>query len=201
DQEQRAATDLDIARISECLNEPPNVVAVVFGRVRLVLEDVALLAEPSARPGLVSPGEAERKIGLAGRQHFVEGSLEQTLAMEPIMPVTKALDTVFSGQLRLGRPDLREAEVVEAQVRRQVRLVMSAKQGPRPRHVGPLREAFPPPLVVLRNGMELRQIKRDQPGFRSVDSGSHLRLPTLSPASTSSGRHLATQGQRLGRDE
>src|SRR5262245_27917700 len=110
------------------------------------------------------------------------------------MPVTKALDTVFFGQLRLGLACLGQAEVVEAQVRWQLRLVMPAKQGPRPRHVGPLREASPPPPVVLRNGMELRQIKRDQPGFPQVDSGFHLRLPTFSGGSARSGVALRPPG-------
>src|SRR5262249_52981060 len=65
-QEQRPAADLEIARIGECVNEPANVVAVVLARIHLGLEDVALFSEPPARPGFVSPGEAERKIGLAG---------------------------------------------------------------------------------------------------------------------------------------
>ena len=76
-------------------------------------------------------------------------------------------------QLRLCRARLGQAEVVEAQVGRDVRLIVAGKQRCSARDVGPFGEAPAPPLVVLRSGVKLRQVEGDESGFHvgDVDSG------------------------------
>src|SRR5258707_4345321 len=76
------------------------------------------------------------------------------------MPVAKALDTMLSCQVCLGRPDFGNTEVVKAQVCGNRRLTMSAEHGARFGHVGPFSKPLTPPSIVFRNRVVLREIKR-----------------------------------------
>src|SRR4029453_4177781 len=95
DAEDRTSLDRYVARISEGFHQPADVSEIVLVRVRLLDEDIPLLAEPAARPGLVRPAEAEREIGTAGPEHLLKGTLEQLLAVKPVVPVAEAFDSVW----------------------------------------------------------------------------------------------------------
>ena len=59
-------------------------------------------------------------------------------------------------------PGLGQPQVVEAEVGGQRRLVVPAEERSGRADVGPLGEAGAPPLVVLRDRMELRQVEGDR---------------------------------------
>ena len=63
------------------------------------------------------------------------------------------------GQIRLGLTAFGQTEIVEAQIRGDVGLIVAAEARAGLADVGPLGEARPPPFVILRNGVVLGQIK------------------------------------------
>ena len=73
-----------------------------------------------------------------------------------------------AGKISLRPPGFRHAEIVVAEIGRDVRLMVARKERLGLADVRPLGEALPPPLIVLRNGMKLGQIERHQPGTRFV---------------------------------
>ena len=103
-------------------------------------------------------------VGLAAPQDLVDGALQQPPALEPVVVVAEGVDAVLAGQRRLGRAGLGEAQIVEAQVRRQLGLLVAREARPRPGDVGPLGEALAPPLVVLGGGVVLGQVEGDRAG-------------------------------------
>jgi hypothetical protein len=52
-------------------------------------------------PG-IAPAQTEGKLGFAQTQDFVEGSVQQSFAIEPIVVVAKPRDAVLLRQRRLG---------------------------------------------------------------------------------------------------
>ena len=110
------------------------------------------------------------KSGSPDSENLVDGPLEQTIAVEPVMPVAEALDSVTARQFSLGVPGFRQSQVVIPEVGRQARLKMASEKWLRPGDVRPLGEAFSPPAVVLGHRVKLRQVKGDQPR-RTVDLG------------------------------
>jgi hypothetical protein len=142
------------------------VAPIVLGGVGLLHQDVSLLAKPPARPGLVRPAEAETERRMAGFQDLGERTLDQPAAVEPVVVVTKPLDSSGTRQVGLGLACLGQAQVIEAQIGRNVGLTVPLEQGPGPGHVGPLGESPPPPSVVLRDRMKLRKVHREKSGWR-----------------------------------
>ena len=136
---------------------------VVRVAVRLGLEDVLVASVPSPRPGFVRPAEAKRKLRLSGTQDLLHRLLKQSLAVKPVMVIAEAVDAVLHGQFRLRLPRLRRAEIILAEIRGDVGLIMPGEQRLCLRHVCPFGEALAPPTIVLRDGMELRKEERDQP--------------------------------------
>ena len=111
-------------------------------------------------PRVVCPAETEREVGFATADHVVEHLMEQALASpEPIMPIAEALDARLTCQLGLLLARLGDTQVVEAQVAWDAGLVVPGEERNSACHVGPLGKARFPPLVVLRRGIELRQIE------------------------------------------
>jgi len=181
-QEQWTAVVTQIAWIGKRSREKSAVTLVVLWRVLLAHENLALLAEPPASPALVRPTQTEWKSRLTRRQHLVERSLEKPLPGKPIVVIAERGDAVGGRELGLRKANLRSAEVAETKIGRQVRLVMPAVERTRPGDVGPLGEPSPPPRVVFRNRVELRQVERD--GARR---GAQLRAPrSLGTAFTTS---------------
>src|SRR6185295_16061666 len=110
----------------------------------------------AARPVLVRPADAERKIGLAGGQHRVERLLEQPLSAEPVVVVAERIDAMLAGEVRLRDACARIGEIVVAELRRLVRLRVTGKDGSAAPNVGPLGKSLTPPGIVLRDTVELR---------------------------------------------
>ena len=140
-----------VARILECRDKPPGVCGVVVNSpIRLFPKYLFLFAAPPPLPGFVRPRKTKRKIWPAGCKHVVERTLEQPLSAEPVVPAAEAADTVASRQGRLRLPRLRNAQIVETEVGRNMRLVMAVEQRLSLRHVRPFSEAFSPPAVVAQ---------------------------------------------------
>src|SRR5215472_2121063 len=117
---------------------------------------------PDSGPRLIGPAETEGKFWLARFEHLVEGALQDSSSREPVVPVAERLDAVGLGHFGLGGTGLGHAEIVEAEVGWDVRLVVTRKHGHGLSHVGPLGEASSPPLVVFRNGVKLGKVERDE---------------------------------------
>src|SRR5215510_3366881 len=101
---------------------------------------------PDSGPGLVGPANAEWKIGFARCKNFLEWTLEYPATGKPVVVVAKPLDAIRAGQIGLFLTGLGNAQIVKAEIRRNVRLVMPFEQGFRCCGVGPLRETLAPPL-------------------------------------------------------
>jgi hypothetical protein len=71
---------------------------------------------------------------------------------------------------------LGNSKIVETEISRQMRLVMSPELRSCPGDVGPLGKPRAPPSVVLWNGMVLRKIERHR---TSLSKFSHLFLRSL----------------------
>ena len=162
DQKQRPAFDPDVPRVAERTAEPADVHQVVLDRVALIHQHVAFEPVPGARPVLVGPAQAEWQVGLTRRQDLVKGPLQEAAAREPVMIVAKPGDPVFPSEVSLGPPGIGEPEVVKPQVGRQVGLLVTLELRTSPGYIGPLGESRAPPLLILGDRMELRQIERDQ---------------------------------------
>ena len=136
-------------------------------RIGLLDERLVCLPLPGPVPGFIGPGEAEREIGFSAFQDLIKDPFQKTPPVaEPIMPVTKSLNPMRAGHVRLGLPHLGHPQIIKPQVRRQVGLPMTGKERPRPGDTGPFRESVAPPEIVFRDGVELRQIKGDEPSAR-----------------------------------
>jgi hypothetical protein len=119
---------------------------------------------PHTSPALVSPTDTERKIGAAALKHLSQWALKQPSPGEPVVPVDEALNTCPSCQVGLGFPSFGNTEIIETEIGWQVRLVVSAKKGSCACGVRPFSESASPPLVILGNRMELRQIEGERSG-------------------------------------
>src|SRR6188472_4069099 len=159
--ENWASIDLNVSGISKELRQPTRVSDIVFARVGLLKQDLLFLPCPAAGPGLVCPADTEREIRATGRAYFVQWPVQQPLAVEPVVPVAKPFDPVLPRELGLLFPDFRDPQVVEAEIRRQLGLFMTAKERARFGDVRPFGKALTPPRVVLRYRMELWQIIGD----------------------------------------
>ena len=161
---KRFPVDGDIARIAEgrqYVVEVPDVIllAVLHFHDHRVASEVVTFLPRLVRPVVVGPTEAEGKVGLAAGEHFVERPFQQLPAIaEPIVVVAETLQPSFACQLCLLLAYFRQAQVVEAQVGGDARLVVAAEQRLGLGHVGPFREALAPPLVVLWNRVVLREV-------------------------------------------
>src|SRR5262245_18840819 len=152
-------------------------------------------AVPLPRPFLVGPAQAERKVGLAGFQNFLKWTLQQAAAVEPVVVIAEAVDSVFAGQVGLSLPRLWQSQVVEAQIGRQVRLVVPPKLRLAAGDVRPLGEAAYPPPIVLRDRVVLGKVKRDQ----SYGVARHVRRsrPTAGVSPAADTPRPAPSGSRV----
>ncbi len=162
DEQQRSVADADVSRIAEQSQELVEQPGAVVEPVALLHQDVALATVPATRPVLVRPAHAEREIGRPARDHLLERTLEQALAVEPVEVVAEPVHAVCLRECGLRVRDARVGEVVVAERARRPGLLVAGEQRLRPAHVRPLGEAFAPPEVVLRDPVELRQVERDR---------------------------------------
>ena len=101
---------------------------IVLCAVALRLEKVVLPAVPAAGPGLVCPAEGEGEVGLSRGEHLVEGPVEEALPVEPVVVVAEAVDARITRKLRLPLSRFRKPQVIEAEVRRDVWLIVAREQ-------------------------------------------------------------------------
>ena len=73
--------------------------------------------------------------------------------------IAKPIDSELLGKCDLFVAHFPEAKIIEAQLRRKMRLIMAVEQRLGHGDVRPLGEAFTPPEVVFGNRVELRQIE------------------------------------------
>src|SRR5690606_6999436 len=116
-------------------------------------------AVPPARPIFIGPAEAKGKVETLIGQPVLERLLEQTLSSKPVKIKTKAFQTVELRQLNLTALHLFIAEVVVTELVWNVRLVVTGKQRLCRTHICPLCKTFPPPFIILGDGVKLRKIK------------------------------------------
>ena len=83
------------------------------------------------------------------------------------MVIHEARDPGIFGERHLAGDGVRHAKVVEAEVGGKLGLVVAEIHGLCCRHIGPLREAIPPPAVILGNRVELREVEGDHAQPRS----------------------------------
>ena len=98
---------------------------------------------------------------LAGFPNFIHRAFEYLTPMKPIVVITKAINSVASGELGLGCARFGQAQVIKTQIGRQVGLIMTREARCCSHDIGPFREAAPPPFVVFGNGMKLGKVERD----------------------------------------
>ncbi len=133
---------------------------------------------------LVRPTEAEGELGSTGSEHLGEWALEHLTPVEPIVVVAETVYAVLARHLGLRFPHFRDAQVVEAEICGQVRLIVSWKERLCLSNVTPLGKALAPPGVVLRNGVELGQVEGDGTNIAEAVRGDRLMDRHLS-----AGRH------------
>ena len=177
DEHERPTVDLDVAIVGKGGGQPPDVGQVVGLAELLGHQHLAGAGVPVAGPLLVGPAEGEREVRRTRGQHLVEGPLEQPLPVEPVVVVDESRHPVGRGQVRLRLADLGEAEVVVAEITGDVGLVVPRVERPGPVDTRPLGEPLAPPLVVLGDGVELRQVEGQGP--RLV---GHAALPPVDVA-------------------
>ena len=130
---------------------------------RVILGDQNLMVKPVPTPSpvLVRPDHAEGDVDLRVCQHPLERGLHQEFAREPIEVIGEPRDAVVPGHGGLLAHDLRQSQIVIAQVDRTMGLVVARPERARCSDIGPFGESHAPPSVVLGEWMELRQVERD----------------------------------------
>ena len=83
--------------------------------------------------------------------------------MEPVVVVAESVYSVCGGHGGLRRPGFGEPQVIEPEISGNVRLIVTTDERARPHHIRPVREPGPPPLVVLGNGVKLREVEGQEP--------------------------------------
>src|SRR5688500_6304970 len=102
-EKEGSVVNADVPVIPEREHESARMFDVVMIRIRLLHQHLACLAEPAARLGLICPRKTKRKVWFAGCQDFGEWPIEQSTAVEPIVPVAESVDSVRRREFGLGR--------------------------------------------------------------------------------------------------
>ena len=174
--EQRPTIDFDVPIVGKSRNQMLDVGLIILRRILLLQKNVGVHAIPASRPVLVGPAEAKGQLRGAGAKHLIEGPIQQAPPVEPIVVVAESRDAVRLGQFRLRLPSFGNAQVIEPEIRRQMRLIMSLEEWLRPDDISPFSKPFAPPLVVLRDRVILRQVERNKsvPCYRRRSSRRFL---------------------------
>jgi hypothetical protein len=94
------------------------------------------------------------------------------------VPINEAINAILASQCRLSISNFGYPQVVEPELARKARLDVPREQGLGRSYILPLREAWLPPLVVLWDGMELRQVKGEHKRARKCSSFDHAKAYT-----------------------
>jgi len=135
---------------------------IVLLAVLLVDQCDAGATIPVASPAFVRPTQAERQVERGISQPLLQRFFQQCPATEPVEIEAEAFDPVFAGKSGLPMHDLGLPKVVIAKVSWNTRLPMAFELWQCVGDIVPFGEAGAPPRIVLRNGVELGQVKRDQ---------------------------------------
>ena len=147
---------------------------VVVAAIVLRDQHLVVRAVPPAGPVLVRPHQAEREIERRFRQIRLERRLQQPAAVEPVEILHEAKQPGRARHFYLLPHHRyavgRGAQRVMPKIAWDARLIMPLEPRHGARDRGPFGEAVAPPGVVLRHGMELRQV-----------IGEHFRAPHRAP--------------------
>ena len=149
----------EIASILKKWNEAFCEFDIVLRSVFLRNQDLVLSGVPPSRPVLIRPTQTKRHIAPFVLEHIVNGFVQQPLPGEPIVVIAERVDAVGLRQLDLLAANLTKPQVIKAEIRRQVRLIVAFKERLCLCGVGPFRETLTPPCVVLGYRMKLREVK------------------------------------------
>src|SRR5579871_563202 len=129
--------------------------------MRLSDQNVIIAFIPLSSPILVRPTQTKRKINILILQHVPQWKIKEYPASKPIEIVTESVNSVLLCQLCLTTLHLWQPKVVEAELSRQVRLVMTGKRRSRLTYVRPFRKSRSPRLIIFRDRVKLWQVERD----------------------------------------
>jgi hypothetical protein len=136
---------------------------VIAKPVPLLYQDFVFPAVPAPRPVFIRPAKAKREVWFSAFPYVVHWTFKQPPATKPVVVVAKTIDPVLLGEIGLSRAGFRKPEIVESQVRRQMRLIMTLEELLRFDYVRPFRKTLAPPLIVFWNRMKLRQMESNGP--------------------------------------
>ncbi len=151
DGQQRPAVDTDVPGVLEAFDQPSDVRDVILFAEHLLQNHLVERALPPAVPALVGPAQRERQVGLAGIEHLLERPIQHASSAEPVVVVQESRDPVVPSQSRLEVPGLRDPQVIEPELSRQVRLTMPRVEGLAAGHDAPLGEPGAVPRIILRD--------------------------------------------------
>jgi len=98
------------------------------------------------------------------------------------------VNAVLAGERRLCSARFRHTEIVEAEIGRQVRLVVAGEERTGASDAAPFGESVAPPRVVFGDRMELREVERDQMGVELRHIGARGRRGGRAPPDKTSAR-------------
>src|SRR6056297_2056986 len=107
---------------------------------------------------MICPANTEREL-LFGLYKQIDGLIERTLPVKPVMIKTEPIQIVLSGNFDLLHYCFRNSQVVKSKISRELRLVVAFIFRFTFCDVGPFRKSFSPPPVIFWSGIRLRQIK------------------------------------------
>ncbi len=168
DDEERRAIDMDVTLVAQKRLDAFDEIEIVVGTIFLSDQNIMLGRVPSPRPVFIGPAQAKRHVALGIGEHVIERRVQESTAREPVIMITKTVDAVSLGQFNLLTARLAQTKVVESKIGWQMGLRMAGEKRRGLGDVGPFGKSPSPPFVVFRNGMKLRQVKRDQPDLTIV---------------------------------
>ena len=116
---------------------------------------------PFPGPGFIGPGQTERKVWFPRCHNLGQGAFKKLLSItKPVMPVTESFNAIGPGKRGLSFSRFGKTKVIKPEVCRDPRLFVPPEKWFGSGHIRPLGESLTPPLVILWNGMKLRQVQR-----------------------------------------
>src|SRR5579862_2065862 len=134
-----------------------------FALVGMILrnEDLGIQAIPTASPIFVGPYQGKWDVDFPVREKRVNWLFQQPLTVKRIIIEKKAVNPRAERHFNLAAQRGVGIKRIKTQIARHSWLIMAFETRETPGGICPFREARSPPSVVLRNGMELRQVERE----------------------------------------
>ena len=124
DEHYRRPIDADVAGIPKEWQSPLNESDIVLRRVGLPDEHLILIAVPTARPVLVGPAETEIDVSGGIGEEFLYRALQHPASFEPVVVEAEGIDAVALGIIYLLVLHFTNTQIIEAEVRGQMRLIV-----------------------------------------------------------------------------